>query len=77
MDLPLKKVSKITSVSLTNRQQRKLAVILELKRTSEGIMNNPNETIANLTNHILLVNLVSYYDRPNIKFEIMTVAEDV
>ena len=53
MDLPLEKVSKITSVSLTNRQQRKLAVILELKRTSEGIMDNPNETTANLTNHIL------------------------
>ena len=75
MDLPLEKVSKITS-ALTNRQQRKLAVILELKRTSEGIMDNPNETFVNLTNS-RLANLVSYYDRPNIKFEIMTVAEDV
>ena len=70
---------------ITRRHQRKLGVLLELKRTSEGIMDNPNETIVNLTNHILspdeldVLKLGLRYGlatRPN-KFEIMAVAEDV
>ena len=35
------------------RHKRKLGVLSELKRTSEGIMDNPNETTVYLTNHIL------------------------
>ena len=72
---------------IIHRHQRKLSVLLELKRTSEGIMDNPNETIVNLTRHILspdeldvlklgLRYIYGLATRPN-KFEIMAVAEDV
>ena len=71
---------------IIRRHQKKLiSVLIELKRTSDGITDNPNETIVNLTNHSLssdeleVLKLGLRYGlatRPN-QLEIMAVAEDV
>ena len=34
---------------ITNRHKKKLSTLIELKRTADGIEDNPDETILNLT----------------------------
>ena len=70
---------------INHRHERNLRVLLEIKRTSEGSMDNPNETIVNFTNHILSPGELDVLKfglryglttRPN-KFQIIAVVEDV
>ena len=70
---------------IVSRHKKKLARLIELKRTSDGIADNPNETIVNLTGETLTIEQIGVLKlglryglatRPN-QFEIMSVAENV
>ena len=70
---------------ITKRHEKKLTTLINLKRTADGIEENPNETIVNLTEQSLtqyqldVLKLGLRYGlatRPN-QFEVMSVAEDV
>ena len=70
---------------IVNRHNRKLQTLVSLKHSAEGLEENPNDTIVNLTGQLLsdeqmeVLKLGLRYGlatRPN-HFEIMSVAEDV